>query len=117
MMIELLKSKIHRATVTDANIDYVGSITISEDLCKAAQIVEYQKVSVVNINNGERFETYVLYTEKPGSICLNGAAARKASIGDLIIIMTYEFLDKNEITGHSPKVILLNEMNQIIANK
>ena len=101
MIIEVLKSKIHRVSVTDANLNYVGSITIDEDLMDAANIIEFEKVSVVNNNNGERFETYVIKGE-PGSgvICLNGAAARKVQPGDVVIIMSYALMDFEEAKTH-----------------
>lgn len=115
-----LKSKIHRAAVTQAELHYEGSLTIDRDLMEASDILELEKVSVENINNGERFETYVIPGERgSGIICLNGAAARKAMIGDRIIIMTYCHLEENEIENFKPKIILLDENNQIksITNK
>ena len=89
MFIEVLKSKIHRVTVTEANLNYIGSITIDEDLLDAANLIAYEKVSIVNNNNGERFETYIIKGERgSGVVCLNGAAARKAQPGDIIIVLT-----------------------------
>ncbi len=97
MYIEILKSKIHRVTVTEANLNYMGSITIDEDLMDAANLIENEKVQVVNINNGERLETYVIRGERgTGIICLNGPAARKASVGDMVIIMSYAMMDFEE---------------------
>ena len=107
MMIEVLKSKIHRVTVTDANLNYVGSITIDEDLMDAANLIVHEKVEVLNINNGERFETYVIKGEKgSGMICLNGAAARKAEVGDIVIILSYALMDFEEAKNFSPAVVI-----------
>ena len=92
MKIEILSSKIHRARVTDANLNYVGSITIGPELIEAAGLCEYQKVEILNVNNGERFATYVIHGEKKGEICLNGAAARKVCVGDVVIIVAYALL-------------------------
>lgn len=106
MQIEILKSKIHRVTVVEANLNYVGSITIDEDLMDAANLVEYEKVSVVNVNNGERFETYVIKGGRgTGIICLNGPAARKVAVGDIVIIMSYATIDFNEARTFKPAVI------------
>ena len=106
MQIEILKSKIHRAQVTDANVNYIGSITIDEGLMKAAQLLEYEKVHVLNVTNGERLETYVIKGEAgSGIICLNGAAAHKANIGDIVIILSYAFLAPEEIKTHQPVCI------------
>jgi len=97
MFIEVLKSKIHNVTVTDANLNYIGSITIDEDLMDAADLIAGEKVQVLNINNGERLETYVITGERgSGQICLNGPAARKACVGDVVIIISYCTIDKNE---------------------
>ena len=97
MIIEVLKSKIHRATITQANLNYIGSISIDEDLMDAANLIEFEKVQVVNINNGERLETYVIRGERgTGVISLNGAAARKAHVGDLVIIASYAQMDFEE---------------------
>ena len=106
MLIEMMKSKIHRVTVTEANLDYIGSITIDSELLKAEEILPSQRVWIVNNNNGERFDTYVIAGE-PGSgvICLNGAAARKAQPGDVVIIMTYAQVTPEEAEGWTPKVI------------
>ena len=106
MQIEILKSKIHRVTVIEANLNYIGSITIDEDLLDAANMIEYEKVSVVNINNGERFETYVIKGLRgSGIICLNGAAARKVAVGDIIIIMSYALMDFEEARTFKPRII------------
>ena len=114
MLIEMLTSKIHRVRVTEANLNYVGSITIDADLLAAAGILEGQRVWIVNNNNGERFDTYTI-AGKPGSgiICLNGAAARKAQPGDIIIIMTYAQMTPEEAAGHRPTVIFTDEDNHI----
>ena len=106
MFIELLKSKIHRATVTEANLNYIGSITIDEDLMDAAGIIANEKVHVVNNNNGARFTTYVIKGERgSGVICLNGAAARLVQPGDIVIIMAYAMMDMDEAKSFNPKVI------------
>ncbi len=106
MYIEVVKSKIHRVTVTEANLNYIGSITIDEDLLDAANLIPNEKVAIVNNNNGERFETYVIKGERgSGVVCLNGAAARKAQPGDIIIIMSYAFMDFEEAKQFKPAVI------------
>lgn len=106
MNIEVLKSKIHRVKVTQADLQYIGSITIDEALMQAANLIENEKVQVVNINNGERLDTYVIKGERySGCICLNGPAARKASVGDLVIIMSYASMDFEEAKSFKPKVI------------
>ena len=106
MWIEVVKSKIHKVTVTEANLQYVGSITIDEDLMDAANIMENEKVQVVNINNGERLETYVIRGERgSGEICLNGPAARKAAVGDVIIIISYAFLTPEEARAFVPSLV------------
>ena len=105
-MIQLLKSKIHRVTVTGANLNYIGSITIDEDLMNASNIIENEKVEVLNLNNGERFETYVIKGERgSGEICLNGAAARKVLVGDILLIMAYAYLDISEAKSFKPTII------------
>lgn len=107
MHIEVLKSKIHRVTVTEANLNYVGSITIDEDLMDAANLIANEKVQVVNINNGERLETYVIKGKRgSGVICLNGPAARKVCPGDIVIIMSYASMDFEEAKKFTPTVIL-----------
>ncbi|MBP9565685.1 MAG: aspartate 1-decarboxylase [Sulfurospirillum sp.] len=115
MTLEMLYSKIHRATVTDANLNYVGSITIDKELIEASNLKVGQKVEVVNINNGERFTTYVI-EGKAGEkdICLNGAAARKAHIGDKIIIIAYAHLNEDEIKTFKPTVLLVDENNAMV---
>ncbi|WP_294080916.1 aspartate 1-decarboxylase [Proteiniphilum sp. UBA5384] len=114
MWIEILKSKIHRATVTDANLNYEGSITIDEDLIDAAKMIVHEKVAVVNNNNGERFETYIIRGERgSGIICLNGAAARKVQRGDIIIIMSYALMSPEEAETFRPTVINLDGNNRI----
>ena len=106
MQIEILKSKIHRVTVTEANLNYVGSITIDEDLMDAANLIEFEKVSVLNINNGERFETYVIKGERgTGVICLNGAAARKVVVGDIVIIVSFALMDFDKARTFRPRII------------
>jgi aspartate 1-decarboxylase len=106
MFIEVCKSKIHKVTVTEANLQYVGSITIDEDLMDAANIIENEKVQVVNINNGERLETYVIKGERgSGIICLNGPAARKAAVGDVVIIISYAILDFEEAKTFKPALV------------
>ena len=110
----LLGSKIHRAIVTQADLNYVGSITIDQDLLDAAGILVNEKVQVVNNNNGERFETYAISGERgSGVICLNGAAARLVQAGDVVIIMSYVTLSEPEISSHEPTVVLLDENNKI----
>ena len=105
MLISMLKGKIHRATVTQAELDYVGSITVDENFLDQAGILEYEKVAVVDVNNGERFETYTIAGERgSGIICLNGAAARCACVGDKVIIMAYALADEQEARGHKPQV-------------
>ena len=114
MEIEMLKGKIHRATVTQAELDYVGSITVDEALLNAAGIREYQKVQVVNINNGNRIETYTIAGEKDsGVICLNGAAARHFSPNDLVIIMAYASYNEKGLENYSPKVVFVDDENKI----
>lgn len=109
MHIEVLKSKIHRAIVTEANLEYIGSITIDEDLMDAANLIENEKVHVVNLNNGERLETYVIKGKRnTGVICLNGPAARKALVNDVIIILSYGFLDFEEAKTFRPSIIFPN---------
>ncbi|MBN8837790.1 MAG: aspartate 1-decarboxylase [Sphingobacteriia bacterium] len=115
MIIEVLKSKIHRATITEANLNYVGSLTIDEDLMDAANLIENEKIHVVNINNGERLETYVIKGKRgSGVICLNGAAARKAAAGDLIIIMSYASMDFEEAKQFKPSVVFPDTANKLV---
>lgn len=116
MKIEVLKSKLHRATVTDANLNYEGSITIDAELLKAAQMHAWEKVDVLNVNNGARFSTYIMPGKK-GEICLNGAAARMAAPGDKVIIVTYTYIQEQDAENWQPKIILLDDENNIKANK
>ncbi len=114
MLIQRFKSKIHRATVTEANLNYVGSITIDEALMEACNIQEGERVQIVNINNGERLETYTISAEKgSGVICLNGAAARKAEVGDVIIIISYALMTPEEAAEYKPVTLFPDENNQI----
>ena len=109
-----MNGKIHRATVTDANLNYVGSITVDTDLLDAAGIDIHEKVQIVNNNNGERFETYTIAGKKgSGEICLNGAAARLVQKGDIVIIMSFVLIDAKEVATHRPKVVLVDENNKI----
>jgi aspartate 1-decarboxylase len=106
MMLEVLKSKIHRVSVTGANLNYIGSITIDEDLMDASNIIENEKVQVLNLNNGERFETYVIKGKRgSGEIILNGAAARKVLTGDILLIMAFAFIDAEEAKNFRPTII------------
>lgn len=116
MLIEICKSKIHKVTVTEANLQYVGSITIDEDLMDAANIIENEKVQVVNINNGERLETYVIKGERgSGTICLNGPAARKAAVGDVVIIISYASMDFEEAKVFKPSIVFPDtETNKLV---
>ena len=114
MNFTMLKGKIHRATVVQAELDYVGSITVDEDLLDAAGIYEYEKVQIVDVNNGNRFETYTIAGERgSGMICLNGAAARCVQTGDKVIIMCYCQMTQEEIKSNPPKVVLVDENNKI----
>ncbi len=106
MTIEVLKSKIHRVTVTDANLNYIGSVTIDEDLLVAANLIEFEKVQVVNINNGKRLETYIIKGERgSGVICLNGPAARQVAVGDIVIIMSFASMDFEEAKKFKPVIV------------
>ena len=110
----MLKSKIHRATVTDADLHYEGSISIDEKLMEEAAMVPYEKVSIYDVSNGERFSTYIIKAKRDsGPICLNGAAARKVSRGDLIIIATYVLVEETEVAKWHPKCVLVDEKNKI----
>ena len=114
MMIEIVKSKIHRATVTEADIHYVGSITIDEDLMDACRLIENEKVQVVNVNNGERIETYVIKGKRgSGTICMNGPAARKAVVGDIVIVISYATINFEEAKTFKPAIIFPDEKNQL----
>ncbi len=115
MYLTMLKSKIHRATVTQSELNYVGSITIDKALMDAAGLLEYEKVQIADIDNGNRFETYVIAGEEnSGYICLNGAAAKCVEIGDKIIIMAYAQMTTDEVQNYKPNVVFVNEKNQII---
>ena len=111
MKIELMKGKIHRATVTNANLNYEGSITIDRHLCKLAGLRQFEKVDIVNCNNGERLTTYVILGDD-NEICLNGAAARKAQKGDKVIIMAYGLLTEEQADKHTPKIVFVNDKNE-----
>lgn len=114
MQIQVMKSKLHRVTITEADLNYIGSITIDEDLMDAANLIEHEKVQIVNITNGERLETYVIKGKRgSGAICLNGAAARKASPGDLVIIMSYALMDFEAAKTFKPSVIFPLEGNKL----
>ncbi len=114
MLVNLMKSKIHRAVVTEANLHYIGSITVDEHLMKAADLIDNEKVQVVDVNNGNRFETYVIHgPEKSGMICINGAAARLVQPGDTVIIIAYGLLDRQEAGGFKPRIVFVNEKNMI----
>ena len=112
MRLTLLKSKIHRATVTDANLNYEGSISIDPELCRAADLIPFERVEIYNCNNGERFATYVIHG-KPGEICLNGAAARLVHSGDLVIIAAYADFEATEAAKYQPKLVMVDGQNQI----
>lgn len=115
MIITMLKGKIHRATVVQAELDYVGSITVDADLLDAAGILEYEKVQIVDVDNGNRFETYTIAGERgTGLICLNGAAARCVQINDKIILMAYCTIDNEEVKTHKPKVVFVDDDNKIL---
>ena len=117
MLYTMFHGKIHRAVVTQARLDYMGSITIDEDLLDAAGILPGEKVQIVNNNNGERLETYTIAGERgSGVICLNGAAARKAQVGDVVIIIAYGLMDAKEAKQNEPKVVMVDEHNRIVAD-
>jgi aspartate 1-decarboxylase len=114
MNLTMLKGKIHRAVVTQAELSYVGSITIDEDLLEAASILEYEKVQIVDVENGSRFETYTIAGERgSGMICLNGAAARCVQVDDHIIIMCYATMNEEEAKAHKPKVVFVDDRNKV----
>ena len=115
MYITMLKSKIHRATVTQSDLNYVGSITIDKALMDAAGLLEYEKVQIADIDNGNRFETYIISGEEnSGCICLNGAAAKCVEVGDKVIIMAYAQMTPEENENHYPKVVFVNDKNEIV---
>ena len=114
MYVNMLKGKIHRATVTQAELNYVGSITIDAELLELSGIMEYEKVQIVDVDNGNRFETYTIAGERgSGMVCLNGAAARCSQVGDKVIIMSYAYMSPNEIKDNPPKVVFVNDDNSI----
>lgn len=114
MQLTVYKSKIHRATVTQADLNYIGSVTIDENLMEAANIREHEKVQIVNVNNGERLETYVIKGERgSGTVCLNGPAARKVAVGDIVIVISYCQLTEEEYTKFTPVTVHVNAANQI----
>lgn len=114
MQIQILKSKVHRATITEANLNYVGSLTLDEDLMDAAQMVEYEKIQVVNVNNGERIETYLIKGVRgSGVCCLNGPAARKGAEGDIVIIISYGLVDLHEARNWQPVVVFPKQGNRL----
>ncbi|HOY11744.1 MAG TPA: aspartate 1-decarboxylase [Saprospiraceae bacterium] len=115
MLLTIFKSKIHRATITEANLNYVGSITIDEDLLDEAKLMEGEKVQIVNNNNGERIETYIIKGERgSGQVCLNGAAARRAEVGDIVIIISYALMTPEEAKDFKPAVVFPDEHNRIV---
>ena len=115
MTVEMLKGKIHRATVKQAELDYVGSITVDQDLLDASGIFEYEKVQIVDVNNGNRFETYTIAGERgSGMICLNGAAARCVSVGDKIILMAYAGMTPEEVKKYHPSVVFVDDDNKVV---
>lgn len=115
MMIQRFKSKIHRAKITQADLNYVGSVTIDEDLLDAANLIEGERVQIVNNNNGERLETYTIKGERgSGVICLNGAAARRCQVGDIIIIIAYAWMSEDEARAFEPSVVFVDDENKII---
>ncbi|MGB1030969.1 MAG: aspartate 1-decarboxylase [Flavobacteriales bacterium] len=118
MLVHLMKSKLHRVTVTQAELHYIGSITIDEALMEAANIVEGERVQIVNVNNGERLETYAIPGERgKGMICLNGAAARKVAVGDVLILICYAYMDSEEAKTFKPKVVFPDTAtNKLIQN-
>lgn len=114
MLIEILKSKIHRAVITEANLYYVGSLTLDEDLMDAANFIENEKVQVVNINNGERLETYLIKGKRgSGTVCLNGPAARRGAVGDVVIVISYATMDFEEAKGFKPWIVFPREGNKL----
>ncbi len=115
MLVGILKSKIHRARVTEANIDYEGSLTIDEELMEEVGIREFEKVLIGNISNGNRFETYVIKGERgSGSVCLNGATARLGEVGDVLIVLAFAQIDEEEAKRFHPKIIVLDQNNQVV---
>ncbi len=114
MQIQILKSKIHRAVITEANLNYVGSLTLDEDLMDAANLIENEKIQVVNVNNGERLETYIIKGPRgSGVVCLNGPAARKGAEGDIVIIISYALMDFGEAKTFKPMIVFPKEGNRL----
>lgn len=114
MQVQILKSKIHRAVITEANLNYIGSLTLDEDLMDAANLIENEKIQVVNVNNGERLETYIIKGKRgSGTVCLNGPAARKGAEGDIVIIISYALMDFEEAKRFKPVVIFPKEGNRL----
>ena len=114
MQIEILKSKVHRVAITEANLNYVGSLTLDENLMDAANMIEYEKIQVVNVNNGSRIETYLIKGERGSGICcLNGPAARQGAVGDIVIVISYASMDFEEAKKFSPTVIFPKEGNRL----
>lgn len=114
MRITMLKSKIHRATITQADLNYVGSLTLDPDLMEAANMREYEKVGVLNVNNGQRFETYLIKGERgSGTLCLNGACARLGQVGDLVIVITYAEMTPEEADEHAPVAVFVDAQNRV----
>ncbi|SOE20897.1 L-aspartate 1-decarboxylase [Spirosomataceae bacterium TFI 002] len=115
MLVNIFKSKIHRVKITQAELNYVGSVTIDEDMLDAAGIKENERVQIVNNNNGERLETYAIKGKRgSGIVCLNGAAARKAQVGDIVIIISYAWMTPEEAANHKPKVVFPDENNRVV---
>lgn len=115
MFIHVMKSKLHRVKITQAELNYVGSVTIDEDLMEAANLIENEKVQIVNNNNGERFETYVITGKRgSGTVCLNGAAARRAQIGDIVIIIAYALMTSEEAKEHKPHLVFPDSNNKLV---
>jgi len=113
-MKELLSAKIHRATITKADVNYEGSISISKEYLKQSGIKEYEKVLIADVSNGARFETYVIISEEPKTFCVNGAAALLVTPGDKIIIMAFEYVEEHQIPNHKPKIVFLDDNNNIV---
>jgi len=114
MLIQILKSKIHRVKITQADIDYIGSVTVPLELMKAANIIAGEKVQVLNISNGERLETYVIEGEEPGQVCINGPAALKMRVGDIVIIVSYALIEQEKAHTYKPTIIFPDELNNSI---
>lgn len=115
MLIQVVKSKIHRVKITQADLNYIGSITIDEELMEASNLIEGERVQIVNLNNGERLETYVIKGERrTGTICMNGPAARRVAVGDTVIIIGYAFMDFEEAKSFKPSLVFPNEQSNLI---